>query len=376
MTAPSPPHSDSLALFRRTLVVMAGIGLAVATWRLQQLLLLLFAAMLAALMFHGLAGLLQRRMRLPFSAALALAVLLPLVALTIIFGLFGSLMADQFSQLARQLPLAVRDGERWLASQSIGREILKAAGSYAPQVDTVVGLVQTALANVGSGLSQLVIVLVAGVYLAAQPRLYIGGAIGIAHRLGARTAEVTLAAIHTALGAWLKAQAVSMAFVAVGTSIGLGLVGLPSAMAIGLVAGLCEFVPYLGVILVSAPATLIGFSISFQTGLFTVITLIIIQQLQGNVVTPMAQGKLADLPPALTLFSLIAAALLLGPLGIILAVPLTVVGMVLFRQAMSAHTLVDPSGVIIPAASAARLQTPPHLPPAHPDGPTPPAPPQ
>ncbi len=337
--APTPPGTpprggDSMALFRRTLIVMAGIGLAVITWQLYQLLLLLFASLLAAQMFSGLADLLKRRLRLPFAAALALAVLLPLLSLTLVFGLFGSLMANQFATLAQQLPLAVSNGERWLASTAIGREILDAASHYAPRIDTVVGIVQSTLANVGAGLSQLVIVLVSGVYLAAQPKLYIGGAVRVAHRLGARSAEATLAAIQKSISAWLKAQAVSMAFVAVGTSVGLSLVGLPSALAIGLVAGLCEFVPYLGVILVSAPATLIGFSISFETGIFTVITLIVVQQLQGNVVTPMAQGKLADLPPALTLFSLIAAGVLLGPLGVILAVPMTVVGMVLFRQAM------------------------------------------
>lgn len=335
MTVPPPLQNEHIVLFRRTLVVMGGVGLAVATWRLQQLLLLLFAAILAAQMFSGLAGLLKRWLRLPFGVALTLAVLLPLAALSLIFGLFGTLMAEQFSILATQLPAAVKQGEQWLSTSSTGREIIKAVGSYAPQVDTVVGIVQSGLANLGSGLSQLIIVLVAGVYLAAQPQLYIGGAIAFAKRLGARSAEATLAAIHTALGAWLKAQAVSMAFVAIGTGAGLSLVGLPSAIAIGFVAGLCEFVPYLGVILVSAPATLIGFSISVETGIFTVVTLVIVQQLQGNVVTPMAQGKLADLPPALTLFSLIAAALLLGALGVILAVPLTVVGMVLFRRAMA-----------------------------------------
>lgn len=335
MTAFPPPHNEQIVLFRRTLVVMGGVALAIATWRFQRLLLLLFASVLAAQMFHGLAVFLKRRLRLPFAVALALAVLLPMLALTLIFGLFGTPMADQFTLLAKQLPLAVKQGQDWLASSTTGREIIKAIGSYALQVDTVVGIVQIGLANLGSGVSQLVIVLVAGVYLAAQPQLYIGGAIAIAHRLDASAAEATFGAIHTALGPLLKAQAVSMAFVAIGTGAGLSLIGLPSAIAIGFVAGLCEFVPYLGVILVSAPATLIGFSISMEAGILTVVTLIIVQQLQGNIVMPMAQGKLADLPPALTLFSLIAAVLLLGPLGVILAVPLTVVGMVLFRRAMA-----------------------------------------
>ncbi|WP_439533974.1 AI-2E family transporter [Polymorphobacter sp.] len=336
MTAHDPRPDPALAsIFRRTLVVMAAIGLAVVTWQLQQLLLLLFASILAAQMFHGLAAVIKQRLRLPFAIALALAVILPLAAIMLIFGLFGSLMIDQFALLAQQLPVSMKAIEAWLATSAAGREVIAGIGSYAPRVETVVDLVQTGLTNFGSGISQLIIVLVAGVYLAAQPGLYLRGLTRVIERLGGRSVEGVLEAIHVALGAWLKAQAVSMAFVAVGTSIGLSLVGLPSALAIGFVAGLCEFVPYLGVILVSVPAVLIGFSISPETGIFTILALFVVQQVQGNVVTPMAQGKLADLPPALTIFSLIAAALLFGPLGVILAVPLTVVGMVLFRRAMT-----------------------------------------
>jgi predicted PurR-regulated permease PerM len=150
--------------------------------------------------------------------------------------------------------------------------------------------------------------------------------------------------MHHALTSWLKAQAVGMAFVAVGTSIGLSLIGLPSGLALGLVAGLCEFVPYLGVILVSLPAVLIGFGIDAQTGWLTVVVLIVVQQVQGNIVSPLAQRRMADLPPALTIFSLIGFGMLCGPMGVVLAVPLTVVAIALVKAARSgAATAAAPS---------------------------------
>jgi predicted PurR-regulated permease PerM len=108
-------------------------------------------------------------------------------------------------------------------------------------------------------------------------------------------------------------------------------VGLPSPLAIGLVAGLCEFVPYLGVVLVSIPTIILGFGQGVETGILTIVALVVVQQLQGNVVMPIAQSRFGDLPPVLTIFSLIAAGTLLGPLGVILAVPLTVVGMALLK---------------------------------------------
>ncbi len=89
--------------------------------------------------------------------------------------------------------------------------------------------------------------------------------------------------------------------------------------------------PYLGVILVAAPTVILGFGQGADTGIFTIIALVVVQQLQGNVVMPIAQSTFGDVPPVLTIFSLIAAGTLLGPLGVVLAVPLTVVGMALLK---------------------------------------------
>jgi predicted PurR-regulated permease PerM len=142
----------------------------------------------------------------------------------------------------------------------------------------------------------------------------------------------TVRAVADAISSWLKAQGVSMIFVGIFTGAALAIVGIPAAPAIGLVAGLCEFVPYLGTIVVAIPAILIGFSISPETGIWTIVAIVIVQQVQGNIVTPLVQSSMAELPPALTIFSLIAAGVLLGPMGVILAVPLTVVAQTLVKE--------------------------------------------
>lgn len=337
MTAPLPPgHHDDWRLFRHALIVMAAAGIAVITWQLAQLLILLFASVLAALLFHDLALTLKRWMRLPMSAALALAVLLPLTIIALVFALFGNLMIDQFETLSEQLPAVLKSTEDWLNRSDTGRATIAAIKGYAPEVDTVMSFAQATIANLGAVATAVAVILVGGIYFAAQPDLYLKAIRSLVPHAGQPRLERTLIALHIAVTGWLKGQAVGMAFVAIGTSIGLAIAGIPSALAIGLVAGLCEFVPYLGVILVTVPAVAIGFSISAKTGILTVIALVTVQQLQGNVVTPLAQGKLADLPPALTIFSLIGAGVLLGPLGVIFAVPLTIVILVLLKTAVAA----------------------------------------
>ncbi len=323
--------AESARLFQRTLVVMGGVALALITWQLTSLLLLLFASILAAVMIHDFADALMRLAKLPFFAALTLAIVLPLVALVVVFGLFGTIMFDQFAGLAKTLPDDWQDFTRWMRSTSAGREAMIAAESYAPKMETVLGFAQSALANIGSAASALAIILVAGVYLAAQPALYIDGILSLMAPARAVHVRHTLGSMQTALTSWLKAQAVGMAFVAVATSIGLSIIGLPSGLALGLVAGLCEFVPYLGVILVTLPAIVIGFGIDVQTGWLTVLVLVAVQQIQGNVVSPLAQRRMADLPPALTIFSLIGFGVLAGPMGVVLAVPLTVVAVALVK---------------------------------------------
>lgn len=329
--------SSDLRLFRRTLVVMAGIGAALIAWRLTNVILLLFASGLAAMLFFQLTRFLQKLLRLPFAIALTLAVILPITGILLIGWQFGSLMATQFAQLFVRVPQAFHVADSWLRGSSVGREIVARYESFLPDGSRIVAFIQALLANVGTAVTELIIVLVAGIYLAAQPALYTGGILKLAPPRSRPRALHLWHSVIRALHAWLKGQAIGMLFVGVGTAAGFWLVGLPAPLAIGLVAGLCEFVPYLGVIVVSIPAIILGFSISMETGIWTILVLVVVQQVQGNFVSPMAQQMMVRLPPALTIFSLIAAALLAGPLAVILAVPLTVVGLVLVKEVIAAR---------------------------------------
>lgn len=181
-------------------------------------------------------------------------------------------------------------------------------------------------------MSAFLIVLVGGLYLAAQPTLYAVGLLRMIPRKARASAAVTLDAISVSLRNWLKGQALGMLFVGVATGLGLWLAGVPAAWAIGLVAGLAEFVPYLGIFVAALPAVVLGFGQGTETGLWTIGILMVVQQLQGNVVMPIVQNHMVDLPPAITIFGIIAAGILFGLPGVLLATPLTIVVLVLVRR--------------------------------------------
>lgn len=328
------PRPDSLErrVFRATAVVLATVAGAYVLWLLVDLLLLLFACALVSLILLTATGLVQRNTRLPFAAALTVSVVALLGLILGAIWFFGATLQGEFAELATRLPSAWTALEARLATSPVGAAMMERAKGLAPSAQTLVNAATTALAAVGGALSGLAIVLIGGLYLAAQPTLYSIGLLRLVPARAQKPAAETLDAIAQSLRNWLKGQALGMIFVGVGTGLGLWLVGVPAAWAIGLVAGLAEFVPYAGVILAGIPAVVLAFGQGTSTGLWTIGVLLLVQQLQGNLVMPLLQNKMVDLPPATTIFGIIAAGILFGVAGVLLATPLTIVVLVLVRR--------------------------------------------
>lgn len=332
--APQAPSRDNFErlVFRTTVVVIATLAAAYVVWLLVELLLLLFACALVSLILLTFTNALRRRTKLPFGLSLGLVVIGLLALLGGAITFFGSTMQSEFSELATRLPAAWTDFEARMRTSGVGASLLKRAQGLAPSGQTIVNAATTALAAVGGALSGLVLVFVGGIYLAAQPMLYSTGLLRLVpSHVRAPVAE-TLDAMSVSLRNWLKGQALGMLFVGVGTGLGLWVIGVPAAWAIGLVAGLAEFVPYLGIFIAAVPAVVLGFGQGTETGLWTIAVLLAVQQLQGNVVMPLLQNRMVDLPPAVTIFGIIAAGILFGVPGVLLATPLTIVVLVLVRR--------------------------------------------
>lgn len=332
--APRPAWRDSLELrvFRATVVVLSTVAAAYLLWLLVDLLLLLFACTLVSLILLSITNLIRRRTRLPFGVSLALSVLAFLAVISGAVAFFGATMQAEFAELATRLPAAWVDVQARMAASPWGAEILARAQDLTPSEQTIVNAATTALTTIGAALSGMVVVLVGGLYLAAQPNLYAVGLLRLIPSRAQASAAETLDAVTVSLRNWLKGQALGMLFVGIATGLGLWLVGVPAAWAIGVVAGLAEFVPYLGVIVAGIPAIVLGFGQGTSTGLWTVGVLVAVQQVQGNLVMPLLQNRMVDLPPAVTIFGIIAAGILFGVPGVLLATPLTIVVLVLIRR--------------------------------------------
>jgi predicted PurR-regulated permease PerM len=125
--------------------------------------------------------------------------------------------------------------------------------------------------------------------------------------------------------------------------IGLWLLGMPSALALGLIAFALEFIPFAGPILAAVPAVLIALMIGPEMVLWVVGLYLVVQQLEGNVVYPLIQQWAVHVPAAVLLFSLIGFAMLFGVIGVIFAAPLTVVTYVLVKRLYVQEALKTPT---------------------------------
>jgi predicted PurR-regulated permease PerM len=332
--APQTPRRDSLErkAFRVTAVVIATLVGAYVLWLLVDLLLLLFACGLVSLILLSLTKIIRTRTKAPFGIALGLAITGLVAVIGGAVAFFGATMQSEFAALTTQLPEAWIEFQDRARATRLGAAILERSQSAAPTNETIVNAATTALAAVGGALSGLLLVLVGGLYLAAQPTLYATGVLRLIPSRARGPAAETLDAISVSLRNWLKGQAFGMVFVGIATAVGLWIVGVPAALAIGLVAGLAEFVPYLGILVAVVPAVVLGFAQGTETGFWTIGVLVTVQQLQGNLVMPLLQNKMVDLPPAITIFGIIAAGILFGLPGVLLATPLTIVVLVLVRR--------------------------------------------
>jgi predicted PurR-regulated permease PerM len=123
-----------------------------------------------------------------------------------------------------------------------------------------------------------------------------------------------------------------MGIVAAATFAGLWLLDVPYALSLAFVAGVLEFVPFLGPILAAVPAIVVAFTIGPDSAMAVALLYLGIQQVEGNLLMPLIQRWAVALPPALGILAVVVFGLLFGTLGVLFATPLMVVVVVLMRK--------------------------------------------
>lgn len=330
---------------RRTLIVIALVALAYIVWELRTVLLMLFGAIVIASIFRAVADLICRWTPVPSGVATALSILLVLGTLAGLIAIFGAHVGREAESLREALPGAWKALEQRVGNYGLSHQFERLLSSISTPGGGSLSTFGRTLMSIGSGLADLLVVVFAGIYLAAQPNFYRAGVIKLIPPARRKLATEAMRESENALRLWLKGQAIAM--LAVGTATGLGLwaLGMPSALLLGLIAGLLEFIPFAGPLIAAIPAILLSLAMGPEMVLWVALLYVVVQQLEGTMLTPLVQQYAVDLPGVVLLFSLIAFGILFGTLGVILAAPLAVITLVLVKRLYIIETLNTPTPI-------------------------------
>lgn len=324
---PATPAPTPLFV-RHALIAIGLVGLALLLWEIRQALLLGFGGVLLAVLLHGLAARLHRWTSLPMGAALAAVGVALLALLGATIALIGPQIANEAGALHEAVGKGMHQLRGHLEQSAWGREIVRATTEGIKSGAGTLGIATTFVVGAMDALLGLVVVVFTGVYLAASPRTYREGSLMLLPKARHARMREVLDATGNALWWWLMGQLLVMLAVGVLTALGLALVGVPLAIPLGVIAGLLEFIPFLGPFMSAVPVLLVAMVDGPQTAIYAALVLLVVQQLEGHLLTPLAQRWAVTLPPVLVIVGAIALTLLFGTLGAVFATPLLVVVLV------------------------------------------------
>lgn len=325
-----------------TATVLLTAGVLVLAYLVADVLLLVFAAVLIAVGLDGSGRMVSDRTPLSRGWAVVAICLAIVAVLALALGLTAARLVEQFRELGSEVMAFAERGQQWLSDigiLAIIEDVNDEDGGVAGIAGDVMGYAMTYGLSALGAVSSTIILIVLTIFLVANPALYRGGLMRLVPPRQRPMMDDTLASIAHALRWWFLGQMVSMALLGVSTGILLLVTGIDLWFALALLTAILTFIPFIGPLLATVPIVAVAFADGPQTGLIVLTGYIIIQNVEGNILVPIIQHRAVDVAPALLIAVQVLLTLAFGVVGLILAAPLTIVGMVAVQKLWVEYTL-------------------------------------
>lgn len=322
--APGPTEIRSHLVRTELLKASVWLGLALliaACIVLIQPILLIFAAIVTAAILDGGTRLLGRV--LPIGRGWRLLIVCLSVLLFMIWtAMFaGSQIAAQAVSLQSVVMEQIERLAAWASDHGMGSFQLDTK-TISDNFAGTFGRVTAAVGSVVGAFTSLVMILVLGVFIAIEPRLYERGVAWMLPMKNRENFYITTARMGFTLRRLMAGRLLGMFVEGVGTWLACMAVGIPMAALLGLLTGLLAFIPNIGAIVSGVLLVLVGFSAGTDAGLWAIGIYLVVQTVDGYLIVPMVAKKTVDLAPALVLGAQILFGALLGIMGLFLADPI------------------------------------------------------
>ncbi|MEK4031829.1 AI-2E family transporter [Methylocystis sp. IM3] len=315
--------------FKKRAAIFICLALApVLVWYLFDVILITVGALLVATLL-SLGAAPFRKIKLPYSLALMLSGLLIVSVIGGAGYLFGSGVISDLDVVLGRIEDARHSAVAAMQGSPFGQTIMRHLENANVPVGQLVGGVFRVSATF---FLAILVTIFAGVYLAAQPSLYRAGIFKLSPHGWRNQMNDILDHLGDGLRLWLLGQLVQMFIIGALTGTAVLLIGLPSPLALGVIAGVLEFIPYLGPILSALPAILVAVTVNVPAVIWTIVAYLLIHQAEGQLVMPLIQRQMTYIPPAVMLLSIATITALFGWIGAIFAAPITVILFVLVSK--------------------------------------------
>ena len=338
--------NETKGRFRFAPILTATVLTVLGLWlfgRVAQVLILLFMGVLISLYLRAVAGWFERRLHLPERLAFTTSLLLSLAGVVAIFWILVPPVIEQTQALVKVLPNYITG---WEGSIERAIDRIPALREYwKPGEHKILVALYTELSNNFASLPTRVLSIVEGaislfsiaviaIYLSLHPALYREWLIALFPPIHRDLVRDLLGDLGDTLRSYIVGQLLVMAFLAALTAMFLYFLNVPFALTFGIFTGLVAIIPFFGTLLsTTLPALFVlngpngGVRAMLVLGVGVVVHLI-----EGNIVSPYAMSKKVDLPPVLTIMSVLIMGQLLGGIGLVVALPTLAMVMVIVRR--------------------------------------------
>jgi predicted PurR-regulated permease PerM len=310
------------------LVVFIAIGAVVAlviAYRVLDVLKIVALAVLLALVLRTVAKGLDRLGLSPFLAAIILLAGVGAVGTLLYFVVLPEVAREVKRLVSSSGTGSLTALEGYLGGLPFSSELSGLLQQLQTQLTGFMEAVPRVLSTAASAVGGLLAVVFLALYFAVSPETYIRGILRIVPPERRDGVERFIGILVQRLRGWITGTAMVAGFVGVSAGVGLWLLGVPSPLTFGLLAGLLNIIPLFGSIVGGALPALLALTISPFKALQVVALFVILNQIDGNVLQPQIIGRQVHLPPALILVSILLLGTLLGPIvGTLLAIPAAV----------------------------------------------------
>ncbi|MDQ8726096.1 AI-2E family transporter [Bradyrhizobium sp. LHD-71] len=367
-TQVNPDRSLAASIALGGCAIAGFVALLAIAWHAAGTILLLFSGVLFGIFLVALTNLLDRLIGGSHVLRLVIVCLFLTGLFTTVIALGGATIAQQATALSATIRSQVGNVRTFLEERGVNTNFLTldtptasapaegqqrpappsrpdfpSASTIASGTSAIVAQTWKVLSGLIETVGNIFIIILLGLLIAAQPSLYRNGALRFVPQRYKQDAAALADDIGETLRRWLMGQLMTMTSIFIITWIGLALIGIPGSLVLGFIAGFLSFIPNVGAVLAGVLIVLASLGSGLAAVVFSFGLYLLVQFLEGNILTPLIQRHAINIPPATLFAAQIFLGFLFGLWGLALALPMIAITNVVLK-----HRFPDDSAGAVP----------------------------